>query len=149
MWTLFESVDEKELKLMVFRIFLLILTSLIVTEMGEMQWHNCRKVEEDLSKELNLEIKGAEKPCLWNLMGVQFVLLPYASAKVRHLDDFRTWSETTIYNYDLLKNLALLLHWQLFVHSVALLVWMLVLEVPSEKGSILLGRCCLLDTKNS
>ncbi|KAK4754398.1 hypothetical protein SAY87_002502 [Trapa incisa] len=41
-----------------------------------------KKVEEELSKDLDLQIKGAEKPCLWNLLGIQFILLPYASAKL-------------------------------------------------------------------
>ena len=39
-------------------------------------------MEEDLSKELELQIKGAEKPSIWELVGVRFVLLPYTIAKV-------------------------------------------------------------------
>ena len=42
-----------------------------------------RKKEEELSKELELEIKGAEKPSLWKLVGVRFLLLPYTIGKVR------------------------------------------------------------------
>ena len=42
-----------------------------------------RKMEEELSKELELQIKGAEKPSIWELIGVRFVLLPYTIGKVR------------------------------------------------------------------
>ena len=35
-----------------------------------------RKMEEELSKELELQIKGAEKPFIWKLIGVRTVLLP-------------------------------------------------------------------------
>lgn len=41
-----------------------------------------KKVEEDLSGELELQIQGADKPSLWNLLAVQFVLLPYALGKI-------------------------------------------------------------------
>ncbi|GAB4830939.1 Chaperone protein dnaJ 50 [Ancistrocladus abbreviatus] len=41
-----------------------------------------KKVEEDLSKELELQIKGAEKPSLWSLIAVRLVLLPYTLIKV-------------------------------------------------------------------
>lgn len=41
-----------------------------------------RKVDEDLSKELNLQIKGAEKPSVWGLLGIRFLLLPYTIGKV-------------------------------------------------------------------
>lgn len=39
-------------------------------------------MEEDLSKELDLQIKGAEKPSLWELIGVRVILLPYTLGKV-------------------------------------------------------------------
>ncbi|KAK6917355.1 DnaJ domain [Dillenia turbinata] len=41
-----------------------------------------KKTEEDLSKELDLQIKGAEKPSLWGLLGVRFILLPYTICKL-------------------------------------------------------------------
>ncbi|KAK9706448.1 hypothetical protein RND81_07G125200 [Saponaria officinalis] len=41
-----------------------------------------RKVDEDLSKELDLQINGAEKPSVWGLLGVQLVLLPYTLCKL-------------------------------------------------------------------
>lgn len=41
-----------------------------------------KQVEEDLSKELDLQIKGADKPSLWGLLGVRFVLLPYTISKL-------------------------------------------------------------------
>ncbi|KAJ8442277.1 hypothetical protein Cgig2_011200 [Carnegiea gigantea] len=44
--------------------------------------YECRKVEEDLSKELDLQIKGAEKPSVWGLIGVRFVILPYTLIKL-------------------------------------------------------------------
>ncbi|XP_044495005.1 chaperone protein dnaJ 50 isoform X2 [Mangifera indica] len=41
-----------------------------------------KKMEDDLSKELDLQIKGAEKPSIWQLIGVRFVLLPYTIGKL-------------------------------------------------------------------
>lgn len=41
-----------------------------------------RKMEEELSEELELQIKGAEKPSFWELIGVRFILLPYTLGKV-------------------------------------------------------------------
>ncbi|GKV38194.1 hypothetical protein SLEP1_g46129 [Rubroshorea leprosula] len=42
-----------------------------------------KKIKEDLSKELELDTKGVEKPCIWKLIGVRFGLLPYTLGKVR------------------------------------------------------------------
>lgn len=44
--------------------------------------HMDKKVEEDLSNELELQIQGAEKPSVWNLFAVQFILLPYTLCKL-------------------------------------------------------------------
>ncbi|XWS12797.1 hypothetical protein CRYUN_Cryun37aG0121000 [Craigia yunnanensis] len=41
-----------------------------------------KKKEEDLSKELELDIKGAEKPSIWELIAVRFILLPYTIGKL-------------------------------------------------------------------
>ncbi|KAJ4838736.1 Chaperone protein dnaJ 50 [Turnera subulata] len=41
-----------------------------------------KKMEEDLSKELELDIKGAQKPSIWELVGVRCLLLPYTIAKI-------------------------------------------------------------------
>ncbi|KAL9272200.1 DnaJ protein ERDJ7-like protein [Drosera capensis] len=41
-----------------------------------------KKAEVDLSKELELQIKGAEKPSVWGLIGVRFLLLPYTLIKL-------------------------------------------------------------------
>ncbi|GAV73663.1 DnaJ domain-containing protein [Cephalotus follicularis] len=41
-----------------------------------------RKTHEDLSKELDLQITGAEKPSVWELVGVRLVLLPYTVGKL-------------------------------------------------------------------
>jgi DnaJ family protein C protein 25 len=36
----------------------------------------------EISKELELQITGAEKPSLWRLLGIRFILLPYTIGKV-------------------------------------------------------------------
>lgn len=41
-----------------------------------------RKLEEEISKELELQIKGAEKPSVWELLCIRFLLLPYTVGKV-------------------------------------------------------------------
>ncbi|KAK9936117.1 hypothetical protein M0R45_012978 [Rubus argutus] len=41
-----------------------------------------KKMDEDLSKELELQIKGAEQPSMWDLLGVRFILLPYTIGKL-------------------------------------------------------------------
>ncbi|KAK7280191.1 hypothetical protein RJT34_25253 [Clitoria ternatea] len=41
-----------------------------------------KKMEEDLSKELDLQITGTERPSVWKLVGVRFVLLPYTLGKL-------------------------------------------------------------------
>ncbi|KAM0951000.1 putative DnaJ domain, Chaperone J-domain superfamily, DnaJ subfamily C member 25 [Dioscorea sansibarensis] len=41
-----------------------------------------KKVEEELSNELELQIHGAERPSVWKLIGVQFLLLPYTLGKI-------------------------------------------------------------------
>ncbi|KAI8001499.1 DnaJ protein ERDJ7 [Camellia lanceoleosa] len=41
-----------------------------------------KKMAEDLSKELDLQITGAEKPSMWELLGVRFILLPYTIGKL-------------------------------------------------------------------
>ncbi|KAL8497511.1 hypothetical protein ACS0TY_021007 [Phlomoides rotata] len=43
-----------------------------------------KKIEEDLSKELDLQIKGAKEPSVWELVGIRVILLPYTVAKVNH-----------------------------------------------------------------
>lgn len=40
------------------------------------------EVDEDLSKELDLQIKGADKPSIWELVGVRLILLPYTIGKL-------------------------------------------------------------------
>ncbi|CAI9270172.1 unnamed protein product [Lactuca saligna] len=41
-----------------------------------------KKTQEELSKELELQIKGAEKPSMWGLLAVRFILLPYTLGKL-------------------------------------------------------------------
>lgn len=48
-----------------------------------------RKIEEDVGQELELQIKGAEKPSIWDLVGLRFVLLPYSIGKVLSLFLFK------------------------------------------------------------
>jgi uncharacterized protein (DUF608 family) len=62
-----------------------------------------RKVEEDLSKveeELDLQITGTERPSIWKLIGVRFILLPYTlgkvSVKIFYLEDAIIYIESRI-----------------------------------------------------
>ncbi|KAJ8761736.1 hypothetical protein K2173_004545 [Erythroxylum novogranatense] len=57
---------------------------------------NGRKVE-DLSKELELDIKGAQKPSFWDLIGVRFVLLPYSIGKLL------LWTGSWLWRYKVKK----------------------------------------------
>ncbi|KAK3035087.1 hypothetical protein RJ639_032589 [Escallonia herrerae] len=41
-----------------------------------------KNTEDELSKELELQIKGAEKPSMWDLLGIRFILLPYTIGKL-------------------------------------------------------------------
>ncbi|CAA7394487.1 unnamed protein product [Spirodela intermedia] len=41
-----------------------------------------KKTEEELSNELQLQIQGADKPSIWKLVGVRFLLLPYLLGKL-------------------------------------------------------------------
>ncbi|KAI4374071.1 hypothetical protein MLD38_012114 [Melastoma candidum] len=56
-----------------------------------------KKVEEELGKELELQITGAEKPLVWNLIGVRFLLLPYTILKVS------LWYSCWIWRYRMKK----------------------------------------------
>ncbi|CAK9146810.1 unnamed protein product [Ilex paraguariensis] len=42
-----------------------------------------KNTDEELSKELELDIKGADKPSIWELLGVRVILLPYTIGKVQ------------------------------------------------------------------
>ncbi|XP_054778643.1 chaperone protein dnaJ 50 [Prosopis cineraria] len=53
-----------------------------VTNKKKTQKNMDKKMQEDLSKELELQIKGAEKPIVWELIGVRFILLPYTLSKL-------------------------------------------------------------------
>ncbi|KAG4998406.1 hypothetical protein AAZX31_10G239800 [Glycine max] len=53
-----------------------------VTNKKKSQKNMDKKTEEDLSKELDLQITGAEMPSVWKLLGVRFVLLPYTLGKL-------------------------------------------------------------------
>ncbi|XP_010553423.1 PREDICTED: chaperone protein dnaJ 50 [Tarenaya hassleriana] len=56
-----------------------------------------KKLEEELSKELDLQIKGAEKPSFWELLGVQFILLPYTLSKLL------LWYSCWVWRYNVKK----------------------------------------------
>lgn len=116
-------------------------------------------MEEELSKELELEIKGTEKPSLWNLLGVRFILLPYTFVKVK--TSILSANGYIYYAVIMVHNLSFSscdswflacarlnrLIW--FFSSAISVVWMLVLEVQGERGSIFLGRCCLPHTEST
>ncbi|KAI9124059.1 hypothetical protein K1719_005359 [Acacia pycnantha] len=53
-----------------------------VTNKKRTQKNTDKKIQEDLSKELELQIKGAEKPIVWELIGIRFILLPYTLSKL-------------------------------------------------------------------
>uniref|UniRef100_A0A7N0TN07 J domain-containing protein n=1 Tax=Kalanchoe fedtschenkoi TaxID=63787 RepID=A0A7N0TN07_KALFE len=55
---------------------------------------NDNKMKEDLSKELDLQIKGAEKPSVWGLLGVRFILLPYTIGKLLIWHAYWFWRYT-------------------------------------------------------
>ncbi|XP_057833340.1 dnaJ protein ERDJ7 isoform X2 [Cryptomeria japonica] len=47
-----------------------------------MKQKNKEDIDVELSKELELQIEGAEKPSFWKLFGTQFLLLPYTIGKL-------------------------------------------------------------------
>ncbi|KAF8409513.1 hypothetical protein HHK36_005589 [Tetracentron sinense] len=55
-----------------------------------------KKMEEDLSKELELQIQGAEKPSLWELLAIRFLLLPYTLSKLL------LWSGCWLWRYQVI-----------------------------------------------
>ncbi|KAF9595693.1 hypothetical protein IFM89_002597 [Coptis chinensis] len=58
-----------------------------------------KKSEEDFGKELELQIKGAEKPSMWDLVAVQLLLLPYTLSKLL------VWSVCWFWRYRVKKTL--------------------------------------------
>ncbi|XP_010906888.1 dnaJ protein ERDJ7 [Elaeis guineensis] len=69
-----------------------------VTSKKKGQKHLDKKVEEELSNELKLQIHGAEKPTIWKLFGVQFALLPYTLGKVL------LWNSCWLWRYHIKKS---------------------------------------------
>lgn len=69
-----------------------------VTSKKKGQKHLDKKVEEELSNELELQIHGAEKPTIWKLFGVQFALLPYTLGKVL------LWNSCWLWRYHIKKS---------------------------------------------
>ncbi|KAJ1423760.1 DnaJ domain containing protein [Sesbania bispinosa] len=53
-----------------------------ITNKKKSQKNMDKKMNEDLSEELELQITGAEKPSVWKLVGVRVVLLPYTLGKL-------------------------------------------------------------------
>ncbi|RDX61352.1 DnaJ protein ERDJ7 [Mucuna pruriens] len=68
-----------------------------ITNKKKSQKNMHKKVEEDLSKELELQITGAEMPSVWKLVGVRFVLLPYTLGKLL------LWSACWFWRYNVKK----------------------------------------------
>ncbi|KAF2605417.1 hypothetical protein F2Q70_00026116 [Brassica cretica] len=56
-----------------------------------------QKLQEELSNELDLQIKGAENPSIWDLLGVRFVLLPYTIIKLL------VWYSSWVWRYKVKK----------------------------------------------
>ncbi|VVA93784.1 unnamed protein product [Arabis nemorensis] len=56
-----------------------------------------QKLQEELSNELDLQIKGAEKPSVWDLLGVRFILLPYTIIKLL------AWYSSWVWRYKVNK----------------------------------------------
>lgn len=52
---------------------------------------NRENIDNDLSKELDLQIQGADMPAIWNLIGVRFILLPYTIGKLMYWQAFWIW----------------------------------------------------------
>ncbi|ERM97492.1 hypothetical protein AMTRI_Chr02g259900 [Amborella trichopoda] len=69
-----------------------------ITNKKKASKHINKKVEEELSNELELQIQGAEKPCLWNLIVVWFILLPYTLGKLIF------WKGSWIWRYTIYKS---------------------------------------------
>ncbi|KAE9618617.1 hypothetical protein Lal_00046998 [Lupinus albus] len=57
-----------------------------------------KKAEEDLSNEFDLQITGTEKPSVWKVFGVRFVLLPYTLSKLL------LWSGCWFWRYNMKKH---------------------------------------------
>ncbi|KAG6584069.1 Polyubiquitin 10, partial [Cucurbita argyrosperma subsp. sororia] len=57
--------------------------------------HLDKKVDEDLDKKLELQITGAEKPSVWELLGVRLILLPYTIGKLL------LWSSCWFWRYNI------------------------------------------------
>nr|ACU24633.1 unknown [Glycine max] len=68
-----------------------------VTNKKKSQKNMDKKTEEDLSKELDLQITGAEMASVWKLLGVRFVLLPYT------LGELLLWTACWSWRYKVKK----------------------------------------------
>ncbi|KAK1325594.1 Chaperone protein dnaJ 15 [Acorus calamus] len=59
--------------------------------------HINKDMEDEFSKELELQISGAEKPSLWKLLAVRFLLLPYTLGKLLF------WKSCWVWRYQIKK----------------------------------------------
>jgi hypothetical protein len=121
----------------------------------------CRKVEEAVSNEVELQIHGVEKPSVWRLYGVQFILLPYfigkASSCLLNLCVL-SWATCRgpplqLQPFGLACSCLESLTWSIltelyvtFLVAGAYLGDLLVLEIPGKEITICMGRCLLLDS---
>ncbi|XP_047162572.1 chaperone protein dnaJ 50 [Vigna umbellata] len=69
-----------------------------ITNKKKSQKNTVKKVEQDLSNELDLQITGAERASVWKLLGVRFVLLPYTLGKLL------LWSACWFWRYRVKKH---------------------------------------------
>jgi hypothetical protein len=108
----------------------------------------------ETSKELELQITGAEKLSLWQLLGIQFILLPYTLGKVCSLwltcSTFTYWQLVKVANqyvtysvyhanWFLLNSFA-----ELLINDAACNLAKLVdLAVLDKSDFIYLGGCCI------
>ncbi|WVZ22376.1 hypothetical protein V8G54_000920 [Vigna mungo] len=62
-----------------------------IKNMKKSQKNTDKKVEQDLSNELDLQITRAERASVWKLLGVSFVLLPYTLGKLLLWSSYWFW----------------------------------------------------------
>lgn len=121
---------------------------------------------EELSKELELDIKGAAKPSIWELVGIRFLLLPYTLGKVYifyfplyELDEkfiSFTCSCTQPFFFFFFFSIELTqcktrklietMNW-LISSTAVIMVWVLVLAIQVEASTIFMARCLLSNKK--
>lgn len=91
----------------------------------------------DLSKELDLQISGAENPTVWRLLGVRFILLPYTLGKV----SIWVW-----HRCDLLDFLhCSTLDWRSLFVSVGDMASSMDMALLDKEAAVFVGWCFVCD----